>query len=108
MTLNMNIMEEVMEVKGYKNNDRKGGELRNEPQEILDSFPPFLRLKMVNGVRPVALVNAPAEESAVRGCSRGNGRGRARGRGCGRVALSGNEALVENAPMNENPPAHHE
>uniref|UniRef100_M1DKB9 'chromo' domain containing protein n=1 Tax=Solanum tuberosum TaxID=4113 RepID=M1DKB9_SOLTU len=61
-----------------------------------------------NGVKPVASVNAPAEESAARGRGRGMGRGRARGRGRGRVAPDGNGAPVENAPVNENPHVHHE
>uniref|UniRef100_M0ZWW8 'chromo' domain containing protein n=1 Tax=Solanum tuberosum TaxID=4113 RepID=M0ZWW8_SOLTU len=55
-----------------------------------------------NGVRPIAPVNAPAEESAVKDRGRGRGRGRARGRGHGRVTP------VENTPVNENPHAHHE
>ncbi|XP_049379798.1 putative disease resistance RPP13-like protein 1 [Solanum stenotomum] len=38
----------------------------------------------------------------------GRGRRRARGRGSGRVAPTGNRAHVENAHVNENPPAHHE
>uniref|UniRef100_M1D8W7 Uncharacterized protein n=1 Tax=Solanum tuberosum TaxID=4113 RepID=M1D8W7_SOLTU len=38
-----------------------------------------------NGVRPVAPVNAPIEESASRGRGCGKGRGRARDRGRGRV-----------------------
>ncbi|WMV44926.1 hypothetical protein MTR67_038311 [Solanum verrucosum] len=41
------------------------------------------------------------------GC-RLRGRGRASGKGRGRVAHVGDEALVKNAPMNENPHAHHE
>uniref|UniRef100_M1DVW8 'chromo' domain containing protein n=1 Tax=Solanum tuberosum TaxID=4113 RepID=M1DVW8_SOLTU len=61
-----------------------------------------------NGVRPVSPVNAPAEKSAARGRGRGRGRGRAKGRGLGRVAPAGSEAPIENAPMNENPHAHHE
>uniref|UniRef100_M1E0P1 Uncharacterized protein n=1 Tax=Solanum tuberosum TaxID=4113 RepID=M1E0P1_SOLTU len=106
-------------------------QLRNEPQATLDSFSPFLRLKTknkrnesgkgrikflrfqayfemintrYNGVRPMAPVNAPAEESAVRGRGRGRGRGRARGRGRGSVALARDEILVGNAPQNEAPP----
>uniref|UniRef100_M1DNB4 Uncharacterized protein n=1 Tax=Solanum tuberosum TaxID=4113 RepID=M1DNB4_SOLTU len=55
-----------------------------------------------NSVRPVVLVNVPAEESAARGRSRG------RGRGHGRVAPAGNGAPIENAPVNENPHVHHE
>uniref|UniRef100_M1DRL5 'chromo' domain containing protein n=1 Tax=Solanum tuberosum TaxID=4113 RepID=M1DRL5_SOLTU len=47
-----------------------------------------------NGVRPVAPVNAPAEESAARGRGRGRGRGRARSRGRRRVAPARNEGLV--------------
>uniref|UniRef100_M1DLJ5 'chromo' domain containing protein n=1 Tax=Solanum tuberosum TaxID=4113 RepID=M1DLJ5_SOLTU len=61
-----------------------------------------------NGVRLVAPVNGPIEESAARGRGRGRGRGRARTRGRGRVEPAGNGAPVENAPMNENPHAHHE
>uniref|UniRef100_M1DU13 'chromo' domain containing protein n=1 Tax=Solanum tuberosum TaxID=4113 RepID=M1DU13_SOLTU len=61
-----------------------------------------------NGVRSVAPVNAPAEESTARGRGRGKGRGRARGRGRGRVAHPGDGAPVENAPRNKNPPALHE
>uniref|UniRef100_M1DUP7 Uncharacterized protein n=1 Tax=Solanum tuberosum TaxID=4113 RepID=M1DUP7_SOLTU len=61
-----------------------------------------------NRVRPVAPVNAPAEESAAKGHGRGRGRGRARGRGRRRIALAGNGAPFENALMNEDPPAHHE
>uniref|UniRef100_M1DYW3 Tomato spotted wilt virus resistance protein n=1 Tax=Solanum tuberosum TaxID=4113 RepID=M1DYW3_SOLTU len=57
-----------------------------------------------NGVRPVAHVNAPAEESAAKG----RGRERARGRGRGRVAPAVNEVLIDNVPMNENPHAHNE
>ncbi|TMW87689.1 hypothetical protein EJD97_019612 [Solanum chilense] len=33
-----------------------------------------------NGIRPIALVNAPSEESTARGCSRGRDRGRGRRR----------------------------
>ncbi|KAH0672776.1 hypothetical protein KY290_026933 [Solanum tuberosum] len=55
-----------------------------------------------NSVRHVSPVNAPAEESAARG------RGRVKGRGRGRVAPAGNGAPVGNAPVNENPPMHHE
>ncbi|XP_049391919.1 uncharacterized protein LOC125856420 [Solanum stenotomum] len=55
-----------------------------------------------NAIRPVAPVNAPAEESAPRG------RGPGRGRGHGRVAPAGNGAPFENAPMNENPSTHDE
>uniref|UniRef100_M1DE13 Uncharacterized protein n=1 Tax=Solanum tuberosum TaxID=4113 RepID=M1DE13_SOLTU len=61
-----------------------------------------------NGVRPVAPVNAPAEESAARGRGRGIGRGRARGRGRGRVAPAMNEVPIDNILMNENPHAHNE
>ncbi|KAH0765510.1 hypothetical protein KY285_001381 [Solanum tuberosum] len=61
-----------------------------------------------NGVRLVALVNAPIEEYTARGRGRGRGRERAKGRGHGRVEPAGNGAPVENAPMNENPHAHHE
>ncbi|KAK4736785.1 hypothetical protein R3W88_000482 [Solanum pinnatisectum] len=61
-----------------------------------------------NGVRPVAPINAPTEESVTRGHGRGRGRGRARGRGRRRVAPAGNGAPVENVPLNENPHAHHE
>uniref|UniRef100_M1DW98 Uncharacterized protein n=1 Tax=Solanum tuberosum TaxID=4113 RepID=M1DW98_SOLTU len=55
-----------------------------------------------NGIRPVAPVNAPVKESTARGHGQGRGRGR------GRVEPAGNGAHVENAPMNENPPAHNE
>uniref|UniRef100_M1DP73 'chromo' domain containing protein n=1 Tax=Solanum tuberosum TaxID=4113 RepID=M1DP73_SOLTU len=65
---------------------------KGRPRAILDSFPQFLALKMVNtrfnGVRHVAPVNEPAEESAARGRGRGRGRGRARGRGRGRGSNS--------------------
>uniref|UniRef100_M1DQ49 'chromo' domain containing protein n=1 Tax=Solanum tuberosum TaxID=4113 RepID=M1DQ49_SOLTU len=50
-----------------------------------------------NGVRPVALINAPVKESSATGLGRGRGRGRARSKGHGRVALIGNGAHVENA-----------
>ena len=53
-----------------------------------------------NGVRPVAPVNAPAEESAARGHGRGRGRGRSRGRGHGRVAPARDKVPVENVPEN--------
>ncbi|KAH0729667.1 hypothetical protein KY289_000855 [Solanum tuberosum] len=74
----------------------------------LVSEPRFVDLdapkRMVNityiGVRPVAPVNAPAEESAARGHGRGRGRGRSRGRGHGRVAPARDKVPVENVPEN--------
>uniref|UniRef100_M1DZQ3 'chromo' domain containing protein n=1 Tax=Solanum tuberosum TaxID=4113 RepID=M1DZQ3_SOLTU len=51
-----------------------------------------------NGVRPVAPVNAPAEESAARGHGRGRGRGRSRGRGHGRVAPARDKAETTGVP----------
>uniref|UniRef100_M1DQS6 'chromo' domain containing protein n=1 Tax=Solanum tuberosum TaxID=4113 RepID=M1DQS6_SOLTU len=47
-----------------------------------------------NDVRPVAPVNAPVKESAVRGRVQGMGRRRARGRGRGRVAPGEMELLL--------------
>lgn len=61
-----------------------------------------------NGVRPVALVNDPVEESVARDRGQGRSRGRVRGRGRGRVAPIRDGAPVENAPKNEVPHAHHE
>ncbi|WMV58447.1 hypothetical protein MTR67_051832 [Solanum verrucosum] len=61
-----------------------------------------------NGVRPVAPVNALAEESAVRGRDRRRGRGRAKVRGRGRVAPAVNKVPIDSVPMNENPPSHNE
>uniref|UniRef100_M1DXP0 Uncharacterized protein n=1 Tax=Solanum tuberosum TaxID=4113 RepID=M1DXP0_SOLTU len=55
-----------------------------------------------NGVRPVAPINAPAEESAARG------RGQVRGRGRGRVAPNRDGVPVGDAPRNEAPHAYHE
>ncbi|KAH0672114.1 hypothetical protein KY284_023201 [Solanum tuberosum] len=55
-----------------------------------------------NDIRPVAPINAPVEESAMRGRSRGRGRGR------GRVTHVRNGAPIENAPVNEKPYVHHE
>ncbi|KAH0730222.1 hypothetical protein KY289_001410 [Solanum tuberosum] len=62
----------------------------------------------LNGVRPVAPVNAPAEESAARGRSRYRGRGRARGRGRGRVVPARDRVPVKKIPKNEAPLVHHE
>ncbi|KAH0743076.1 hypothetical protein KY290_031069 [Solanum tuberosum] len=61
-----------------------------------------------NGVRPVAPVNAPAEESTAISHCRGRGRGRARGRSRGRVAPTRDRVPIENAPQNEASPVHHE
>ncbi|KAH0746089.1 hypothetical protein KY285_007746 [Solanum tuberosum] len=61
-----------------------------------------------NGVRPVAPINEPAEESAARGHSRCRGRRREMGRGRGRVTPTKDGALVENAPRNEIPSVQHE
>uniref|UniRef100_M1AL36 Retrotransposon protein, Ty3-gypsy subclass n=1 Tax=Solanum tuberosum TaxID=4113 RepID=M1AL36_SOLTU len=61
-----------------------------------------------NGVRTVAPVNAPVEESAVRGRGRGRGRGRARGRGCGREVPARDGVPIENVPQNEAPYVHQE
>uniref|UniRef100_M1E0I2 Uncharacterized protein n=1 Tax=Solanum tuberosum TaxID=4113 RepID=M1E0I2_SOLTU len=76
--------------------------LRDDPRRFLDSFPPFLRLKMVNtrfnGVKLATPVNDPAEESAARGRGRGKGREREKGRGRGRVARTKDGIPVENAP----------
>uniref|UniRef100_M1DM81 'chromo' domain containing protein n=1 Tax=Solanum tuberosum TaxID=4113 RepID=M1DM81_SOLTU len=55
-----------------------------------------------NDVRPVAPVNAPAEESPARG------RGRGRGRGQGRLTPSRDGIPIEIAPLNLAPPVHHE
>uniref|UniRef100_M1DTC3 Uncharacterized protein n=1 Tax=Solanum tuberosum TaxID=4113 RepID=M1DTC3_SOLTU len=61
-----------------------------------------------NGVRPIAPIIAPVEESAARGRDRGRGRGRDRGTGRGRVVPVGDGAPIDNAPMNENLSAYHE
>uniref|UniRef100_M1E0Q9 Late blight resistance protein n=1 Tax=Solanum tuberosum TaxID=4113 RepID=M1E0Q9_SOLTU len=59
-----------------------------------------------NGVRPVAPINAPAEESATRGRGRGKGRRSVGGRDRGTVAPVVNEVSIDNFPMNKNPPEH--
>ena len=61
-----------------------------------------------NCVMRMATVNYLAKESIVKGRIRGRGRGRCRGRGSGRVQTIGDRSPIENSPMNENPPAHHE
>ncbi|WMV29012.1 hypothetical protein MTR67_022397 [Solanum verrucosum] len=61
-----------------------------------------------NGIRPVAPVNAPAEESAARGRNQGRDRERVRGRGRGRVMPTRDGAPVKDAPRNEAPLVHHE
>lgn len=61
-----------------------------------------------NGISSVTPINASYEESIARGRFRGWGRGRYRGRGHGRVTPIGDGSPVDTAPMNENPPAHHE
>uniref|UniRef100_M1DFK2 Uncharacterized protein n=1 Tax=Solanum tuberosum TaxID=4113 RepID=M1DFK2_SOLTU len=59
-------------------------------------------------VGPIAPVNAPAEESTVRGCSQGRGRGKARGSGRERVDRTRDGVPIENAPRNEAPSTYHE
>uniref|UniRef100_M1DYL8 'chromo' domain containing protein n=1 Tax=Solanum tuberosum TaxID=4113 RepID=M1DYL8_SOLTU len=54
-----------------------------------------------NGVRPVAPVNEPGEESAATGRVRDEGRERGRGRGQGRAVPARNRAPVENAHRKE-------
>ncbi|KAK6773863.1 hypothetical protein RDI58_029102 [Solanum bulbocastanum] len=58
-----------------------------------------------NGVRPVAPINEPVEESATSGHKRGSGRGRESGRGRGRLRPTRGGAPVENVPRKEAPPA---
>uniref|UniRef100_M1DXP5 Uncharacterized protein n=1 Tax=Solanum tuberosum TaxID=4113 RepID=M1DXP5_SOLTU len=61
-----------------------------------------------NGVRPVAPVNELVEEFATRSRGRGRGRGIARGKCRGRVSPARVGAPIENTPINEDPPGHHE
>uniref|UniRef100_M1DLH6 Uncharacterized protein n=1 Tax=Solanum tuberosum TaxID=4113 RepID=M1DLH6_SOLTU len=73
-------------------------------------FQPYFKMvnTRYNGVRPVAPINAPTEESTTRGRGRGRGKGTARGRGHERVTPDVNEVPIKNVPMNENHLAHNE
>ena len=58
-------------------------------------------------VTPMALINALAEKSAARGCSRGIGRGRSRVRGRGKLTPTRHMVLVKSALQNKESPIHH-